>query len=102
MRKSKRDIANVEVITALEYFKTEKPSTTYLERQQKLAENGISLQQNVPCTSQLSKCCVHNLGFTYKKLENISKETSSYDIERKFDNYVTLISSKNPNTFHFL
>lgn len=66
-----------------------------------LVENGICLQQNVPGTSQLSKCCVHNLGFTYKKLKQIPIETSSYNIQRKFENYI-LISSKNPKYTSFL
>ena len=86
IREPTRHIATVEVMTALEYFKTKKPSTTYHEIQQNLVENGICLQQNVPGTSQLSKCCVHNLGFTYKKLKQIPIETSSYDIQRKFEN----------------
>jgi len=34
-------------------------------------------------------------------LKQIPIETSSYDIQRKFDNYVTLISNKNPSTLHF-
>ena len=82
-----RDIANLEVVTALEFYKTEKPSITYKEIQQKLIENGICTHENVPSISHLSKCSSLDLGNTYKNLTKSQKR----QIRMRFKENLTIL-----------
>ncbi|CAG2230834.1 unnamed protein product [Mytilus edulis] len=96
VKQPKRDIMTEEVLKSVEFFKYSKPSLTYSEIRKKLVVNGICNQQNVPTAKYLSHSCVHELGYSYKKLETLPVETQKDDIQLQFDNFVEFISQKNP------
>ncbi|CAG2231559.1 unnamed protein product [Mytilus edulis] len=89
VKQPKRDIMTEEVLKSVEFFKYSKPSLTYSEIRKKLVVNGVCNQQNVPSAKYLSHSCVHELGYSYKKLETLPVETQKDDIQL---NLITLLN----------
>ena len=90
-----------EIVQAVQYYKSRKPSIFLSEIQKRLLNDGITTRENVPSASTISNILNHDLKMSFKKLKTCAKESLDAGVQAKFDEYVDNISLKNPYTLHF-
>ena len=84
----------------IEYSKQRQPSLFAKEIQHSLVEN-VCLQQNVPSQSSISRCLKFDLGYSYKKLKVVPRESLTPQVQHLLDKYLAAICSVNIRTLHF-
>ncbi|CAB4001294.1 paired box Pax-5-like [Paramuricea clavata] len=90
-----------DVITYIEYLKTNKPSIYGKEIQQELQSNNVCLPENVPNRSSISRVLKADVGWSYKQISQIARETERPDVMEKLENYIADISGIDCNRLHF-
>jgi paired box protein 6 len=65
-REASRTARTDDVITCIEYLKTNKPSIYGKEIQQELQSNNVCLPENVPSRSSISRVLKADVGWSYK------------------------------------
>ena len=90
-----------DVIAYTEYTKINKPSTYAKEIQQQLQKDGVCLPENVPSKSAISRILNSDLGYSYKKLSVIHRETERDDVVEKLQTYIAEVSAVDVNCLHF-
>ena len=89
------------VITYTEYCKRQQPSISAKEIQQKLVENNVCLPQNLPSEPSVSRIVRHDLGYSYKRLCVVARESLTDSSEEKLINYLSVCSTLDPTSMHF-
>ena len=90
-----------DVIACTEFLKQNKPSTYANEIQRQLITDGICLPKNIPSTSSISRIMTDDLGYSYKKISQIARETEREDIIEALSVYLAVISGVTSNRLHF-
>jgi len=72
-----------DVITYTEYCKQQQPSINAEEIQGKLVENNVCLAQNLPSKSLITRTVREDLGYSYKRLNVVSRESLSMQCEQR-------------------
>ena len=90
-----------DVIAYAEFLKQNKPSTYAKELQQQLVTNGVCLPENIPSKTSVSRIMTEDLGYSYKKISQIARETDREDVIEKLSIYIALISEVDFNRLHF-
>ena len=90
-----------DVIAYTEFVKQNKPSTYGKEIQRQLVANGVCLPENVPSTTSISRIMTEDLGYSYKKISQIARETERPDVIEKLSDYLSVISEVDANRLHF-
>ena len=85
----------------IEYCKQRQPSIFAKEIQDLLVENNICLQQNLPSQSSISRCLRSDLGYSYKKLKVVARESLTPEVQELLDRYLAAVCSVNIRTLHF-
>ena len=96
-RQARTDDVNVYI----EYCKKTRPSMYSTEIQQCLVKDNVCLPGNVPSLASISRSLTQDLGYSYKKLSKIARESLGPGIERKLVQYLTVCSNIDPRTMHF-
>lgn len=84
-----------------EYCKSKKPSMSAREIQNQLIKNKVVLDTNVPSLASISRVLTQDLGYSYKKLRNIPKESLTDDAHRKLIDYLAVCSACDATKLHF-
>lgn len=100
-REASRTARTDDVITYIEYLKTNKPSIYGKEIQQELQSNNVCLPENVPSRSSISRVLKADVGWSYKQISQIARETERPDVMEKLENYIADISGIDCNRLHF-
>ena len=79
----------------IEYCKQRQPSIFAEEIQDLLVENNICLQQNLPSQSSISRCLRSDLGYSYKKLKVVARESLTPEVQELLDRYLAAVCSVN-------
>ena len=92
-----------EVITYVEYLKTNKPSIhgKEIHVQQELQRNYVCLPENVPSRSSISRILKTDIGWSYKQISQIPRERERPDVMEILENYSADISGIDCNRVHF-
>jgi transposase len=90
-----------DVILYTEFCKREKPSVYAEEIRKQLVENNVVLAANVPSKTSISRVLTDDLGYSYKKVKVIPKESFREDIQRKLEEYLALCSTCDARNMHF-
>ena len=90
-----------DVITYVEYLKTNKPSIHGKEIQQELQRNYVCLPENVPSRSSISRILKTDIGWSYKQISQIPREKERPNVIEKLENYIADISGIDCNRVHF-
>ncbi|CAB4032712.1 Paired box pox-meso [Paramuricea clavata] len=90
-----------DVCEYIEYCKQRQPSVFAKELQHSLVENNVCLQQNVPSQSTVSRCLKSDLGYSYKKLKVIPRESLTPQAQDLLERYLAAVCSVNIRTLHF-
>ena len=64
-------------------------------------KDGVSLPENVPSKSSISRILNDDLGYSYKKISSIPIETARPDIQDRLHEYIAVISGYEANQLHF-
>ena len=97
----KRTARTDDSIAFIEYLKSEKPSMYGKKIQQELLRDNVCLPHNVPSLSSISRILKSDLGYSYKKMSPVARETERDDIMEKLENYVAMISAIDKTRLHF-
>ena len=90
-----------DVVMYTEFSKQSKPSVYAKEIQQNLVENGVCLPENTPSTASISRILTNDLGYSYKKLSRIARESEREDVIEKLHEYLAKISDIDSGRLHF-
>ena len=90
-----------DVILYTEFCKKEKPTMYAKEIQKQLVDNNVVLQENVPSQTSISRVLKQDLGYSYKKIMNIPKESLTDDVQSKLEDYLTVCSTCDARKLHF-
>jgi hypothetical protein len=90
-----------DVIAYEEFVKQNKPSTYGNEIQQQLVSNGVCLPENIPSKTSISRIMTDDLGYSYKKIGQIARETEREDVIEKLSDYIAVISEVDASRLHF-
>ncbi len=90
-----------DVVLCTEFYKLDRPSTSAEEIQKQLSENNVVLPNNMPSISSISRILTKDLGYSYKKLTVIAKESLTDDAQEKLENYLEMCSTCSPRNMHF-
>ena len=90
-----------DVCTYIEYCKQKQPSTYASEIQNLLLENHVCLPQNVPSQSSISRCLKSDLGYSYKKLKIVARESLTAPAQHLLERYLIEVSGVNIRALHF-
>ena len=63
--------------------------------------DGVCLPENTPSTASISRILTKDLGYSYKQISQIARETERADIVEKLHNYLAEISGIDSNRLHF-
>ena len=59
------------------------------------------MQQNLPSQSSISRCLRSDLGYSYKKLKVVARESHTPEVQELLDRYLAAVCSVNIRTLHF-
>ena len=90
-----------DAIAYTELMKINKPSIYAKEIRQQLEKDSVCFQENVPSNSSISRILKSDLGYSYKKLSVIPRETERDDVMEKLQNYIAEVSGIDVNRMHF-
>ena len=71
------------------------------EIQKQLIENQVVLPANVPSQASISRVLTSDLGYSYKKLTIVPKESLTDNAQEKLDEYLTVCGACDPRNMHF-
>ncbi|XP_028391075.1 uncharacterized protein LOC114515952 [Dendronephthya gigantea] len=100
-RRQQRNSRTDDVCVHIEFCKQARPSMYAKEIQQSLVENNICLPQNVPSQSSVSRCVKSDLGYSYKRLKVIPRESLTPQAQDLLENYLAAVCGVNIRTMHF-
>ena len=89
-----------DVINYVEYRKT-KPSSFGAEIQNTLVADKVCLPENVPSLASISRILRDDLGYSYKKLSVIPRESQTPQAEEELTHYLTSVANMDTKTMHF-
>ena len=84
----------------MEYCKRQQPSIFAKEIQERLVQNNVCLLQNMPSKSSISRAVRNDLGYSYKRLNVVARESLTENNEEKLMDYLNVCSTLNPTTMH--
>ena len=90
-----------DVVYYTEFCKRQRPSILAEEIQKLLVDNLVVLPENVPSQSSVSRALTQDLGYTYKKIKAVPRESLTENIEEKLARYLAICSVANPNKMFF-
>ena len=90
-----------DVVLCTEFYKQNRPSTSGEEIQKQLSENNVVLRINMPSKASISRILTKDLGYSYKKLTIIPKESLTDDAQEKLENYLEICTTYSPQNMHF-
>ena len=90
-----------DVMTYVEYLKTNKPSMHGKEILQELQSNYVCLPENGPSRSSISRILKADVGWSYEQISQIARERERPNVMEKLENYIACISGKDCNRLHF-
>ena len=96
-----RTVRTNDVITYVEYLKTNTPSIHGKEIQQELQRNYVCLPENVPSRSSITTILKTDIGWSYKQISQIPRERERPNVMEKLENYIADISGIDCNRVHF-
>jgi transposase len=99
--KTTRTARTYDVCLSIEYYKQIVPSTSAREIQNLLVENKVCLPQNVPSESSISRCLRSDLGYSYKKLQIVARESLNPNAQAMLINYLAAVCNTDVRTLHF-
>ena len=71
------------------------------EVQKQLIENQVVLPGNVPSQASISRVLTSDLGYSYKKMTIVPKESLTENAQERLDEYLTVCSACDPRNMHF-
>ena len=71
------------------------------EVQKELIENQVVLPANVPSQASISRVLTSDLGYSYKKMTKVPKESLNVNAQERLDEYLTVCSACDPRNMHF-
>ena len=98
---STRTTRTDDVVLYTEYCKQQQPSITANEIQKKLVENDVCLAQNVPSQASISRIVQDDLGYSYKRIVPVARESLTEANEQKLMDYLAVCSNLDPTSMHF-
>ena len=90
-----------DVVLYTEFCKRQRPSMYAAEVQKQLIENQVVLPANVPSQASISRVLASNLGYSYKKMTVVPKESLTDNAQERLDEYLTVCSTCDPRSVHF-
>ena len=90
-----------EVVAFTEYVSKNKTTTYRKEIQQQLVTNAVCLPENIPSKSSVSRIMTKDLGYSYKKICPVARETEGDDVVEKLSIYIAAVSDIDTNRLHF-
>ena len=89
------------MVEYIEFQKVSKPSTTTVELQAGLLQDGICRDENLPSKSTIGDILRKDLRYTYKKLHVIPEESLIEANQIRTLNYIMQMSELDPTKVHF-
>lgn len=90
-----------DVVLYTEFCKRQRPSMYATEVQKQLIENQVVLPANVPSQASISRVLTSDLGYSYKKMTIVPKESLTDNAQERLDEYLTVCSACDPRNMHF-
>ena len=84
-----------------EYCKQQQPSITAKEIQKKFVEDNVCLTENLPSESSISRTVLDDLGYSYKRLNVIARESLTENCEQRLLDYLSICSTLDSTSMHF-
>lgn len=97
----KKTVVTRNAVDYLEVEKLMKPSVYASELQQRLLLDGVCLANELPSQSSINKCFRNELGMTKKVISQVPIESSTAENMALQNEYLDIISQKDPSTLHF-
>ncbi|CAB4026391.1 Hypothetical predicted protein, partial [Paramuricea clavata] len=72
------------------------------EIKKKLVENNVCLSQNLPSESSITRTDGDDLGYSYKRLNIVARESLTDSCEEKLIDYLSACNALDPRCMHFL
>ena len=82
-------------ITLVEYCKNRRPSVYAKEIQQDMIKNLVCLAETVPSRASISRALNKDLGYSYKRLHKIARESLTPENELKLVEYLAICANNN-------
>ena len=96
-----RTARSENAITYIEYCKNQRPSTFAKEIQRDLVSNQVCLPETVPSCASISRASRYDLGYSYKRLHKIARESLTERTQERLMEYLAAIEDKGYRTLHF-
>ena len=71
------------------------------EIQKQLIENQVVLPANVPSQASISRVLTSDLGYSYKGLTIVRKESLTDNAQERLEQYLTICNACDPRNMHF-
>ena len=88
-------------VTYIECCKNQRPSTFAKEIQKGLISNHVCLPETVPSRASISRALRDDLGYSYKRLHKIARESLTERTQERLIEYLTVMEDKDFRTLHF-
>ena len=88
-------------VTYIEYCKNQRPSTFAKEIQKGLISNHVCLPETVPSCASILRALRDDLGYSYKRLHKIVRESLTERTQERLTEYLTVMEDKDSRTLHF-
>ena len=88
-------------VTYIEYCKNQRPSTFAKEIQKGLISNHVCLPETVPSRTSILRALRDDLGYSYKRLHKIARESLTERTQERLIEYLTVMEDKDFRTLHF-
>ena len=85
---------------AIQLYKLEKPSIYSKEIQQKLVEDNVCTNANLPSVGYINMG-LREIGYTHEKVMSVPSESQTPDCQAKYDDYLSYISDIGVHSLHF-
>ena len=89
-----------DVVLYTEFCKRQRPSVYAAEVQKELIENQVVLPANLPSQASMSRVLTSDLGYSYKKMTIVPKESLTDNAQERLDEYLTVYSACDPRNMH--
>ena len=96
-----RTARSENAITYIEYCKNQRLSTFGKEIQRDLINNQVCLPETVPSCASISQALRYDLGYSYKRLHKIARESLTERTQERLMEYLAAIEDKDYPTLHF-
>ncbi|XP_028408206.1 uncharacterized protein LOC114530785 [Dendronephthya gigantea] len=90
-----------DVVMYVEYSKRQQPSISAKEIKERLVQNNVCLPENVPFDSSITRAVRNDLGYSYKRLNVVARESLAENNEERLMDYLTVFLTIDPTTMHF-